>query len=233
MKSERLKAWLVHIFTASGIITVFMALIAAAENDFRAAILWLIAAQLIDGVDGTLARRYNVQEVLPNVSGKSIDFVIDFCGYAVVPAFIIYQAPLMQEWVDLFMALLIVFTSAIYYGRTGMITDDFYFKGFPVMWNMAAFYFIFIFNFPETLNAFLLFLLAVMQFLPIKFAYPSMTIRWKPITLIFTAILLVSMTGLLIFYPDYPEFLYWGPILSLVYFAFFGFAATFIHEEDF
>ncbi|NBC64298.1 MAG: phosphatidylcholine/phosphatidylserine synthase, partial [Bacteroidetes bacterium] len=56
MKSERLKAWLVHLFTASGVITVFMALIAAAENDFRAAMLWLIAAQLIDGVDGTLAR---------------------------------------------------------------------------------------------------------------------------------------------------------------------------------
>ncbi|MDZ7719610.1 MAG: CDP-alcohol phosphatidyltransferase family protein [Balneolaceae bacterium] len=228
---KRLKAWTVHLFTASGIIAVFMALISTAENDFRTAMLWLIAAQLIDGVDGTLARRYNVQKVLPKVSGKSIDFVIDFCGYAVIPAFMIYQAALMQEWVGLSMALLIVFTSAIYYGKTGMITDDFYFKGFPVMWNMAAFYLIFIFNFPDTLNAVLIFLLAVMQFLPIKFAYPSMTSRWKPATLTFTTILMVSMTGMLILYPNYPDFLYWGPIISLDYFAVFGFAATFIFKE--
>jgi phosphatidylcholine synthase len=232
MKTERLKAWFVHFFTASGILTVFMALIETTENDFRTAMLWLIAAQLIDGVDGTLARRYNVQEVLPRVSGKSIDFVIDFCGYAVVPAFMIYEAPLMHGWMSLLMALFIVFTSAVYYGKTGMITDDFYFKGFPVMWNMAAFYLIFIFNFPAILNAILILLLAILQFLPVKFAYPSMTRRWKPITLIFTTILLVSMTGLLIFYPDYPGVFYWGPIISLMYFAFFGFAATFIHEED-
>lgn len=228
---KRLKAWTVHLFTASGIIAVFMALISTAESDFRSAMLWLIAAQLIDGVDGTLARRYKVQKVLPKVSGKSIDFVIDFCGYAVVPAFMIYEAPLMQEWVSLSMALLIVFTSAIYYGKTGMITDDFYFKGFPVMWNMAAFYLIFIFNFPSILNAILIFLLAVMQFLPIKFAYPSLTARWKPATLFFTTVLLVSMTALLLFYPNYPEFLYWGPIISLDYFAVFGFAATFVFKD--
>lgn len=228
----QLKAWLVHFFTASGILTVFMALIETAEKDFRSAMLWLIAALLIDGVDGTLARRYNVQEILPDVSGKSIDFVIDFCGYAVVPAFMIYQAPLMQGWMGLIIPLLIVFTSAIYYGKTGMITDDFYFKGFPVMWNMVAFYLIFIFDFPPFLNAVLISLLAIMQFLPVKFAYPSMTSRWKPATLIFTTVLMVSMTGLLIFYPDYPDFLYWGPILSLIYFAFFGFVATFIHKEN-
>jgi phosphatidylcholine synthase len=231
MKAERLKAWLVHIFTASGALTVFMALIATAENDFQAAMLWLIAAQFIDGVDGTLARRYNVQEVLPKISGKSIDFVIDFCGYAVVPAFMIYEAPLMNGWVSLFMTLLIVFTSAIYYGKTGMITDDFYFKGFPVMWNMAAFYLIFIFNFPAVLNAIVIFLLAVMQFLPIKFAYPSLTTKWRPATLFFTAVLLISMTGMLLFYPNYPDFLYWGPILSLDYFAVFGFTATFILKD--
>ncbi len=229
--TARLKAWLVHLFTSSGIITVFMALIKTAEKDFRSAMLWLIAALLIDGLDGTLARRYNVKEVLPNVSGKSIDFVIDFCGYAVVPAFMIYQAPLMEGCIGLLMPLLIVFTSAIYYGRSGMVTDDFYFQGFPVMWNMAAFYFIFIFNFSTLVNAILLFILAILQFLPVKFAYPSMTSRWRPATLLFTTVLMVSMTAMLIFYPNYPGFLYWGPILSLIYFAFFGFVATFIYTD--
>lgn len=231
MVATRLKAWLVHIFTASGILTVFMALIATAENDFRLAMLWLIAAQLIDGVDGTLARRYRVEEVLPAMSGKSIDFVIDFSAYCFVPAFMIFQAGLMPGSLGLCMALLIVLSSAIYYGKKSMISSDFYFVGFPVIWNMVAFYLIFIFNFPATLNAILIAMLIVMQFLPIKFAYPSLTTRWKPATLFFTTLLLVSMTGMLLFYPNYPAFLYWGPIISLDYFAVFGFAATFIFKD--
>lgn len=228
--AARIKAWLVHIFTASGILTVFMALVETGVKDFRSAMLWLIAAQIIDGLDGTLARRYNVQEVLPKMSGKSIDFVIDFCGYAVVPAYMIYQAALMPDATGLTMALLIVLTSAIYYGKAGMVTNDLYFKGFPVMWNMVAFYLIFIFNFSASLNVALIVVFAIMQFVPIKFAYPSLTRRWMPATLVVTAIFLISVTGLLWYYPDYPTLFYWGPIIGLVYFTAFGFMATFIHE---
>ena len=231
MTAERLKAWLVRFFTASGVLTVFMALIATTENDFRTAMLWLIAAQLIDGVDGTLARRYRVEEVLPEMSGKSIDFVIDFAAYCFVPAFMIFQAGLIPGVLGLCLVLLIVLSSAIYYGRKSMISGDFYFVGFPVIWNMVAFYLIFIFNFPAIVNAIFILLLVAMQFLPVKFAYPSMTSRWKPATLLFTTILLVSMTALLIFYPNYPNFIYWGPIISLDYFAVFGFAATFIFKD--
>lgn len=229
--AARLKAWFVHIFTASGILTVFMALVETGVKDFRSAMLWLIAAQIIDGLDGTLARRYKVQEVLPKMSGKSIDFVIDFCGYAVVPAYMIYQAALMSDSIGLAMALLIVLTSAIYYGKAGMVTNDLYFKGFPVMWNMVAFYLIFIFDFSSGFNAALIVIFTIMQFVPIKFAYPSLTRRWMPATLVVTTIFLISVTGLLWFFPDYPSVFYWGPIIALVYFAGFGFVATFIHKD--
>lgn len=229
--AERLKAWLVHIFTASGIITVFMALLETGVKDFRSAMLWLLAALIIDGLDGTLARRYRVEEVLPKMSGKNIDFVIDFCGYAVVPAYMIYQANLMPDVLGLSMALLIVLTSAIYYGKTGMVTNDMYFKGFPVMWNMVAFYLIFVFGFPASINIAVIIILTIMQFVPIKFAYPSLTRRWMPATLIITSIFLISVTGLLWFYPDYPALFYWGAILSLIYFAGFGFAATFVFRD--
>lgn len=229
--ADRLKAWLVHIFTASGILAVFMALVETGVKDFRSAMLWLVAAQIIDGLDGTLARRYRVQEVLPKMSGKSIDFVIDFCGYAVVPAYMMYQASLMPDIPGLLMALLIVLTSAIYYGKAGMVTNDLYFKGFPVMWNMVAFYLIFIFDFPTSLNVAAIVILTIMQFVPIKFAYPSLTRRWMPATLIVTTIFLISVTGLLWFYPDYPGLFYWGAIISLVYFAGFGFMATFIFKD--
>ncbi len=229
--ADRLKAWLVHIFTASGILTVFMALVETGMKDFRSAMLWLLAAQFIDGLDGTLARRYRVEEVLPQMSGKSIDFVIDFSGYAVVPAYMMYQADLMPDILGLLMSLLIVLTSAIYYGKAGMVTNDLYFKGFPVMWNMVAFYLIFIFSFPPGLNVAVVVILTIMQFVPIKFAYPSLTRRWMPATLAITTIFLISVTGLLWYYPQYPVIFYWGAIISLLYFAGFGFAATFVFKD--
>ena len=57
---EKALAWSVHIFTATGILAVFMALLAVGAHDFRTAMFWLLAALLIDGVDGTLARRFRV-----------------------------------------------------------------------------------------------------------------------------------------------------------------------------
>ena len=230
--SHRLKAWLVHIFTATGIGTVFMALVETAANDFRAAMLWLLAAQLIDGLDGTLARRYQVEKYLPNISGKRMDLVIDFAGYCLVPAYMIYQAPLMSDLTGLMMALLILISSAIYYGKSGMISEDYYFVGFPVMWNLTAFYLIFIFDLPELFNAGLIVLLALMQFLPVKFAYPSRTPRWMPANITFSVLLILSVTFYLILYPDPPSLLYIGTIISLAYFALFGILATFIFEDE-
>lgn len=229
--SAKLKAWLVHCFTATGIITVFMALVEAGEEDFRAAMLWLLAAQLIDGVDGTLARYYQVEKVLPQISGKSIDFVIDFAGYAIVPAFMIYKAGLMPDTLGLSMVFLILLTSTIYYGKSGMISDNHYFVGFPVMWNMVAFYLIFIFPWPAYGYAVCITALAALQFAPLKIAYPSRTRRWRPATLLFTLLFVVSVTGLLWWYPDYSPVLYWGTLLSLGYFAMFAAVATFVYKD--
>ena len=84
---QKLAAWSVHIFTASGLLAGFMGLLAAIEGDYRAAMLWMLATLVIDGVDGTFARMARVGEVLPEVSGKTIDYVIDFFTYCILPAY--------------------------------------------------------------------------------------------------------------------------------------------------
>lgn len=224
--SQRAQAWGVHIFTASGIITVFMALVEGAQHNFAPAMWWLLAAQLIDGVDGTLARYFKVEEVLPHISGKSIDFVIDFAGYAIVPAFLIYQAAIIAAPYDLWAAFLILVTSAVYYGKEGMISDDYYFVGFPVMWNMAAFYLLFVFDLGSTASLLAVLLLAVLQFVPIKFAYPSRTKRWRAGNLLVTAVFILSMIGLLWYYPQPVLWFWWGCVLSLAYFGAFGLLTT-------
>ena len=57
-------AWSIHIFTALGVICGFQALLSALDKEFNSAILWLALALFIDGVDGSLARKYKVKEVI-------------------------------------------------------------------------------------------------------------------------------------------------------------------------
>lgn len=228
---QKAAAWGVHSFTASGILTVFMALLATAEHDYVAAMWWLLAAQFIDGVDGTLARYFKVEEVLPNVSGKAIDFVIDFAAYAIIPAYLIYQSGVAGEGMGLWLAFLILITSALYYGMEGMISDDHYFVGFPVMWNMAAFYLLFIFGWGPWGNAALIIGLAVLQFVPIKFAYPSRTRRWRWATIGVTLAFIGAVVGTLAYYPELPLVYYWVCVASLAYFAIFALAATYYYRD--
>ena len=75
----------VHLFTSTGVLAAFMAIRAISELQAgwqKEAMLWLILALFIDGVDGAMARAVKAREVLPGWDGKYIDYVIDFLTYA-------------------------------------------------------------------------------------------------------------------------------------------------------
>jgi len=228
---DRAKAWSVHLLTATGILTIFMSILATAGGDFRTAMFWLLAAQVIDGVDGTLARKFRVTEVLPDMKGKNIDFVIDFAGYAIVPAYMLHAAGIMDGGWSLAMAFLILLTSAIYYGKEGMISEDHYFIGFPVMWNLVAFSLLFVFDLSHWANIIAIIILAVLQFVPIKVAYPSRTRRWRIPTLAFTVVGIIAGVLLLYFYPE--EVLVLDILVKVVlaYFVVFAVLATLVFEN--
>ena len=76
-KVNRAFAWAAHLFTASGLISGFLGLIAILNGEQTLAFLFMGLALVIDGVDGTLARYVNVAEALPEVDGSSLDNVID------------------------------------------------------------------------------------------------------------------------------------------------------------
>ena len=50
----------------------------ALEMAFILPILLLVLAQIIDGVDGPLARRYDIRNVIPKYDGCILDLVIDY-----------------------------------------------------------------------------------------------------------------------------------------------------------
>ena len=137
--SRRIAAFAVHIFTASGAAVAFGALIAAIQGEFTVMFALLGAALLIDGVDGFFARRLRVAEVLPRWSGEVLDHVIDYLTYVFVPALALATGAILPERMAVPAALAIVVSSALYFADKKMKTNDGFFRGFPVLWNLVVF----------------------------------------------------------------------------------------------
>lgn len=195
-------SWLVHVFTASGLIAGFMAILAINTQDWKMVMFWLLIAFFIDGVDGTFARMLDVKKTLPHIDGKMIDTVVDFMNYAVVPAYFIHMAEILPEHWSLLSVAFILLTSAIYYGKEGMILDEQYFVGFPVLWNMVAFFLFFVVRLPSYLNVVLILIFGVLHFVPLKFPYPSRKSRFQKLDMMFSTILFIT---LIIIGYQYPE----------------------------
>jgi len=139
---ERTLAWGVHVLTASGAVLAFLALIAVEAGSTDKALLWLFAALVIDGVDGSLARAVKVRERMPRISGESLDLVVDYLTYVFVPAMLIWQGGYLPKPLALPLTAAILVSSLYVFAREDMKTEDGYFRGFPALWNLVAFYFV-------------------------------------------------------------------------------------------
>lgn len=212
-------AYSVHIFTASGLLAGFMGLLAAVDGDYRVAMLWMLATLVIDGVDGTFARLAKVEEVLPHVSGKTIDYVIDFFTYAILPAYLFYVAIDLPYWPRLICCFAMLMSAAIYYGLEGMVSEDGkHFVGFPVMWNMVVFVLIFVTpNLGEWPIVLLIIALAVLHFVPILVPYPSRGGRWWWLTLTMVTVFIGSAIVCVWSYPEPFAWAQWVNLASIAY----------------
>lgn len=212
-------AYLVHLFTASGLLAGFMGLLAAVEGDYRESMLWILATLVIDGVDGTFARMVKVTEVLPRVSGKTIDYVIDFFTYAILPAYLFYAAIDLPYWPRLLCCFAMLLSAAIYYGLEGMVsTDGKHFVGFPVLWNMVVFVFIFVLpDLQEWMIVVTTMALSVLHFVPILVPYPSRGGRWWMVTLVAVTVFGGSAVACVWWYPEVSQWARWANLASIGY----------------
>lgn len=137
-KGAGLAAWGVHLFTASGVVFALLALAAVMAHDERLALAWLVAAILIDGVDGTLARRVRVKERLPRIDGEALDLIIDYLTYVFIPALIVWRGAYLPAPIALPLTAAILLSSLYTFARRDMKTDDGYFRGFPALWILVA-----------------------------------------------------------------------------------------------
>lgn len=213
----KLRAFAVHVLTASGAALAFLALVFATGGLWEAMFIALGAALIIDGIDGPLARRLNVATALPRWSGDTLDLVVDFVTYVFVPAYAIAASGLLPAELALAAGLLIVVTGAIYFADREMKTADNFFRGFPAVWNVAAFY-IDVLRPPDWTTALIVVVLAALTFAPLKFMHPLRVKRWRALNI---AILAVWAALALVTVIDGLEpgpYVTWGLVLIAVYF---------------
>jgi phosphatidylcholine synthase len=176
------RAFSVHLLTASGSFLAFVSLVAASEERWTAMFWWLGLALLVDGIDGPVARKLEVKEILPTWSGELLDNIIDYVTYVMIPAFALYQRGFMGEGLSFLAGAIIVVSSAIYYADTGMKTKENFFKGFPVVWNMVVFT-LFVIEPGQWVSFGIVVLCGILTFVPINFIHPVRVVRLRTINL--------------------------------------------------
>lgn len=180
--NEARKAVSVHYLTATGAVFAMLAMLAAVDAAWGLMWLWLVVAFAVDGIDGPLARRYDVSTNAPQYDGVLMDLIIDYLTYVFIPAYALFASGLLPGWTGWIAIILITYTSVVYFADTRMKTRDYSFAGFPGCWNMAVLVFFAVE--PEWWTILIVTtLLAVAMFLPLKFVHPVRTKRWRAITL--------------------------------------------------
>lgn len=187
MDFRHIRAFTVHIFTATGAALALLAMILATGGHWAAMFLCLGLALIVDGADGPLARTFDVQELLPRWSGETLDLVVDFTTYVFVPAYAISASGLLPQWLAIPAGIVVVISGALYFADRNMKTKDNYFRGFPAVWNLAAFY-LYLLEPPEWAAAIAVVILAALSFAPIRFLHPLRVQHWKALNIALLAL---------------------------------------------
>ena len=184
---EKIAAWAVHGFTGSGAIMGFLAIISIFNNDQAGSFLWLGLALFVDGIDGTLARKVDVAKQTPNIDGTIIDSVVDYLNYTIIPSLMIYWFGMVPSYFVLIAPAAIFLVSIYTFANVQMKTEDYYFRGFPAVWNILVLY-MFILGTNDYINLILISICLILTFIPIKFVHPLRVKELRNITIFFTII---------------------------------------------
>jgi phosphatidylcholine synthase len=182
--AHRAAAFSVHIFTALGAGMALLATLEAVREHWAAMFWWLGVALIIDGVDGPLARWLDVANVQPDWSGDILDLVVDFTTYVFVPAYAITASGILLPLAAPVLGVAIAVTGALYFADRRMKSDDNHFRGFPGLWNIAAFY-LFLLHPPPVLASLAVAILIALTFVPFNVIHPVRVrrLRWLTLTL--------------------------------------------------
>ncbi len=216
----RLKAALVHLYTASGAVLALLIVVSAFQGEAIKALWLMLLALLIDSTDGLLARRLRVSEALPSFDGALLDNIVDYMTYVLAPMLLLWSGGYLPDGnAGVVVAALPLLASSYQFCRVDAKTEDHFFLGFPSYFNVLAFYAI-VFGMNQGSLALLLVTCSLLVFVPIRYVYPTRTAAFRRLSLLLTALWLISYAVILLQMPE-PDGLIMG--FSLLYlFYYFG-----------
>ncbi|GMW02570.1 MAG: phosphatidylcholine synthase [Candidatus Hydrogenedentota bacterium] len=222
--ARKAAAWGVHAITAFGAVCGINAILAAMNAEWKLFFVWLIVATAIDGIDGMLARAADVKKILPTFDGALLDNIVDYLTYVIAPAVFLYVYGLVPKGYGGLAAGMIAMASAYQFCQANAKTDDHFFVGFPSYWNIVVLY-LFLLELNPWVNMATIAGLSLLVFVPMKFLYPSRTVRFRTLTMVLT----IAWSGLLLYLLwVYPEPHPVAACLSLLYVAYYLVASVYV-----
>jgi len=200
-QTSRRAGYVIHVMTASGAVAGLLALQAVFDDRWRAALLWLIVCQVLDGLDGPIARKFDVTIHAPIIDGHVLDLVVDYVTCVVVPVALLARLELLPDHYETLVAGTIFLTSALWFARTDQETDDHWFNGFPAVWNLVVPTFLIFGSSPKVVMIISLALCAT-QLTRIKIPHLVRVTSFRKITLPLTVVYLVDLSILSWQYSD-------------------------------
>ena len=190
-------AWAVHALTALGVIIGYEGLNSVIEGHARAAILWLVAALVLDGVDGPLARKLDVRNRIPTLDGNALDLIIDYFTCTIVPVAFLYRFDFLPDNTVGPVGFTMLFVGALWMARTDQETEDGWFNGFPAEFNMII-PTLFLIAANPWINLVVCLIFSVLTLSRVQFAHPVSVREHRYISLPMMAVWLAAMLTLAI-----------------------------------
>jgi phosphatidylcholine synthase len=199
---QKILAWLVHLYTASGAVLSAWAILAIFGGDFRLAWLLIFATIFIDSTDGVLARRARVGEVLPDFDGRRLDDIVDYIGWVFVPILLLIETGILPAWA----AAPPLLASGYGFSQAEAKTEDYYFLGWPSYWSILAFV-LFEFRASRAVGIAAVLFCSVMVFVPIRYPYPTRTPTLRGLTILLGLPWAAIGVALVLLLPERPRWL--------------------------
>ncbi|HEU4341509.1 MAG TPA: hypothetical protein VFU31_08055 [Candidatus Binatia bacterium] len=217
MTASLILAWLVHLYTALGAVLAFAAIISIDQLKFQQA-LWLMAiAVAIDATDGTLARAARVKERIPRFDGDRLEDIIDYANYVIVPCWFLFRADLLPQQDAFWLAALPLIASAYGFCQKEAKTADHFFLGFPSYWNVVVLY-LYVLKTPLWINAFVILVLSVLVFVPLRYIYPSRSPRYRALTNGLGVFWAIAVLFIVYALPEPPRYIVLGSLFFPAYY---------------
>jgi len=177
----------------TGILAGMAALVAVLDNAPTSAVVWLIVALIIDGIDGPIARKWLSYSEVPRFDGYILDLVIDYVTCVIVPAAFMWQFGVVTHGnLGKIAIAAVIGSSALWFSQNNIESSDHYFRGFPAAWNMVV-PTLWLLDAGASVNISITLLLSVLTLSNIEFAHTIKVERLRKINVISMAIWVIAI----------------------------------------